>query len=111
MGLCLRTCTIRRAISPSTHRNLQNYIVLDTLSLEEKAIRWFNKLLLHWDMVDDITEFDNGIMMAYGMCPPCTAMEYCQMEPERMPTHFTRRMAKEVWGDDIFEVMRKTAED
>ncbi len=62
-------------------------------------------------MVYDMTGFDNGIMMAYGMCPPCTAMEYYQMEPERMPMHLMRGMAEEVWGDDIFEVMRMAAED
>ncbi len=58
-----------------------------------------------------MTGFDNGIMMAYGMCPPCTAMEYYQMEPERMPTHVMRGTTEEVWGDNIFEVMRTTAED
>ncbi len=55
--------------------------------------------------------FDNGIMMAYEMCPPCTAMEYYQMEPKRMPTNFMRGTVEEVWGDNIFEAMSKTAED
>ncbi len=62
-------------------------------------------------MVDDMTRFENGIMMAYGMCPPCTAIKYYQMEPESMPTHFMRGMAEEVLGDDIFEVIRTMAED
>ncbi len=84
--------------------NLGHYIVLDTLSFEEKAIWWFDKLLLRQDTVDDMTGFDNGIMM-------CTPMEYYRMETEKMPIYFMRGTVEEVWRDDIFEVMRMTAED
>ena len=56
--------------------NLRIYIVADTNSFEEKAIRWYGDLLHGKEQVDDMTGFDNGIMMAYGMCPPCTLQEY-----------------------------------
>ncbi len=59
-----------------------------------------------------MTGFDNGIMMAYGMCPPCTMMEYYQIEQaQEAPMHFMRGPVEEVWGNDAFETMRTAAED
>ncbi len=51
--------------------NLRQYLVPHTLLFKEKAIRWYHKLLLHHDKADDMTGFDNGILIVYGMCPPC----------------------------------------
>jgi hypothetical protein len=59
--------------------NLCQYLVPDTLLFEEKAIRWYCELLLHHDKADDMTRFDNGILIAYGMCPPFKLQEYYQL--------------------------------
>jgi hypothetical protein len=91
--------------------NLQGYLIPDTLSFKEKAVQWFRDLLLRKDKVDDMTGFDNSIMMVYRMCPPCTLMEYYQIEQDQeAPTHFMKETAEEVWGNDAFEIMRRTAE-
>ena len=58
-----------------------------------------------------MTGFDNGILIAYGMCPPCPLQEFYQMAPENQPTHFMRGTAAEIWGTDTHEVMRTTAAD
>jgi hypothetical protein len=71
--------------------NLCQYLVPDTLLFEEKAICWYRELLLHHDKADNMTGFDNGILIAYGMCPPCKLQEYYQLAPENCPTHF-------MWG-------------
>ena len=70
--------------------NLRSYIVADTNSyFEEKAIRWYGDLFLQKEQVDDMAGFDNGIMMAYSMCPPCTLQEYYELNPNLPhPTHF-----------------------
>jgi hypothetical protein len=47
--------------------NLHEHTYPDTLPFEEKAIRWYRELLLHPDKADDMTGFDNGILVAYGM--------------------------------------------
>jgi hypothetical protein len=91
--------------------NLCEYTYPDTLPFEEKAIRWYRELLLHPDRADDMTGFDNGILIAYGMCPPCPLQEFYQMAPENQPTHFMRGTAAEIWGTDTHEVMRTTAAD
>lgn len=33
-----------------------------------------------------MTGFDNGILIAYGMCPPIDLMESYQMDPAKAPT-------------------------
>jgi hypothetical protein len=53
--------------------NLHKYTYPDTLPFVEKAIRWYRELLLHPEMANDMTGFDNGILIAYGMCPPLPA--------------------------------------
>ena len=68
--------------------NLHEYILPDTNPFAEKAIRWYCILLLHPEEANDMTGFDNGILIAHGMCPPCTLPEYYQMDPENQPTHF-----------------------
>jgi hypothetical protein len=91
--------------------NLRSYLVPDTLPFAEKAIHWYRDLLLNHENVDDMTGFDNGILIAYGMCPPCKLQEYYQLDPERTPTHFMRGTADEVWGSDTHEIMYTTADD
>ncbi len=46
----------------------------------------------------DMTGFNNGILIAYGMCPPCTLPEYYQMAPEHQPTHFMRGEQRQKFG-------------
>ena len=53
-----------------------------------------------------MTGFDNGILIAYGMCPPpVKLMEYYQMDPAKAPIHFMRGTAAEVWGNVNFKTM------
>jgi hypothetical protein len=107
----------REPVPPGTamtlllQKNLREYILPDNLPFEEKAIRWYRELLLYPEKADDMTGFDNGILIAYGMCPPCTLPEYYQMDPMHQPTHFMRGTAAEIWGTDTHEVMYTTAAD
>jgi hypothetical protein len=55
--------------------------------------------------------FDNGISIAYRMCPPIELMEYYQMDPAKAPIHFMRGTATEVWGNGYFKTMRSSAAD
>ena len=41
----------------------------------------YRELLFHPDKADDMTGFDNGILVAFGMCLPCPLQEYYQMAP------------------------------
>ena len=82
--------------------------IVDTVirtDFEEKAIRWYPDLLLHHDVADDMTGFDNRILIAYGMCPPCKTMEYYQLDPCIPPSGFMQGTTAEVWGDDTHEAM------
>jgi hypothetical protein len=88
--------------------NLCNYLIPGTLLFTEKTNC---DLLLNHKRVGDMTGFDNSILMAYGMCPPCKLQEYHQLPPDLVPTHFIRGTADEVWGDDTHKVMRTTADD
>ncbi len=93
--------------------NLRGYTVPDTRSFEEKAIRWYRDLLLGWK-ADDQTGFDNGIIVAYGMCLPITLREFYESDPELpRPSHFMRGTAEEIWGKDKdpHNVMQTTAAD
>jgi hypothetical protein len=85
--------------------------LLMTLTFEENAIIWYRSLLLNQAHADDMTVFDNVILIAYRMCPPVELMKYYQMDPITQPTHFMRDTATEVWGDDVFKVMNTTARD
>ena len=85
--------------------NLCNQTVPDNLPFEEKAIHWYHDLLLNLDITDDMTGFDNEILVVYGMCPPCELMEYYQLDRCIAPSHFMRGTAAEVWGEDTHEVM------
>ena len=91
--------------------NLREYILPDTLPFAEKSIRWYLKLLLHPEKANNMTGFDNRMLIAHGMCPPCTLPEYYQMDPENQPTHFMRGTAAEILGTDTNEVMYTTAAD
>jgi hypothetical protein len=87
--------------------NLCQYLVPDTLLFKEKDC----ELLLHHDKSDDLTGFDNGILIAYGMCPPCKLHEYNQLALENCPTPFMRGTAAEIWRDDTHKVMYMSAAD
>ncbi len=91
--------------------NLCSYLILDTLPFAKKTIHWYCDLLLNHKKVNDMTEFDNGILIAYGMCPPCKLQEYYQLDPEHAPTHFMRGTADKVWGRNTHEVMYTRADD
>jgi hypothetical protein len=58
-----------------------------------------------------MTGFNNGILIAYRMCPPVELMLYYQMDPMTQPTHFMQGTAPEVWGDDVFGIMHTMAAD
>ncbi len=77
----------------------------------EKAICWYNKLLLNHDSANKMTGFDNGILMVYGMCLPCKLQEYYQLDPVKHPTHFMQGTVANVWGSDTHEVRYTSAAD
>ena len=85
--------------------NLCNHTLPNNLPFEEKTICWHRDLLLHHNVADDMTGFDNGILVAYGMCTPCELMEYYQLDPRIVPLGFLRGTRAEVWGDDTLEVI------
>jgi hypothetical protein len=91
--------------------NLRRYIISDTQTFEEKAIR-LNKDLLLGQRADDQTGFNYGIIIAYGMCPPITLREFYEGDPDLpRPSHFMRGTAEEIWGEDTHGVMRTMAEN
>jgi hypothetical protein len=52
--------------------NLQAHILPDNLTLVTKVIQLYRDLLLNQnDDLDDMIGFNNGILVAYGMCPSC----------------------------------------
>jgi hypothetical protein len=48
-------------------QNLQNYTVPNTLIFEEKAIIWHRSLLLNRTHTNNMTGFNNDILIAYGI--------------------------------------------
>jgi hypothetical protein len=51
--------------------NLQAHTSPDKLPFKTKAIQWYHNLLLNQNgEVDDMIGAENGILFAYGMCPP-----------------------------------------
>ena len=68
-------------MSRGLNDNVHGYITPDICSFEEKAIHWYRGLSLGKDPVDDMTGFNNGIMMAYGMCPPPTTYRSSTNQP------------------------------
>jgi hypothetical protein len=107
----------RKLVSPGTATvclltdNLRKYSIPVPLPFEEKAIRWYQELLLNHSQADDMTGFDKEILMEYGMCPPLKLQEYFQVDPDQRPTHFMKETANEVWGNDTHEVVSTTAAD
>jgi hypothetical protein len=91
--------------------NLCSYLVLDTLPFAKKAICWYLDLLLNHKKVNNMMGFDNGILITYGMRPPCKLQEYYQLDPERVSTHFMRGTADKVWGSDMHKIMYTMADD
>jgi hypothetical protein len=63
-------------------------MVLNTLTFEENVIGLFCSLLLDQTHANNMTGFDNGILIVYGMCPPVELMQYYQMDPATQPRHF-----------------------
>jgi hypothetical protein len=58
--------------------------------------------------------FDNSIIVAFGICPPCTLREFYELNPELpCPPHFMRGTAEDIWGEeaDPYGVMRTMAAD
>jgi hypothetical protein len=52
--------------------NLPAHILPDSSTFENKIIQWYPDLLLNQNNeMDDMISFKNGILVAYGMCPPC----------------------------------------
>ena len=66
-------------------QNLQNHAVPNTLTFKENTIIWYRSLLLNQAHTDDMTGFNNGIPISYGMCPPVELMHYYQMDPTTQP--------------------------
>jgi hypothetical protein len=91
--------------------NLCSYLVPDTLPFAEKAIRCYCDLFLNHKKVNDMTGFNNGILIVCGMCPPCKLQEYYQLDPERAPTYFMSGTADKVWGRNTHKIMYTTADD
>jgi hypothetical protein len=72
----------------------------------------YSDLLLGRDRANDMTGFNKGIVVVFGMCPPCTLREFYELDPElSCPTHFMRGTAEDIWGEeaDPYGVMRTTA--
>jgi hypothetical protein len=101
----------RTPATQSLTNNLRQYLTPNTLSFGEKAICWYCELLLHHDKAENMMGFNNGILTAYGMCPPCKLQEYYQLAPKNCPAHFMWGTAAEIWGDDMHEVMYTSAAD
>ncbi len=59
------------AFGKTPNRQLASTIAPDNSTFEYKAIQWFHDLLLNNNELDDMIGFDNGILVDYGMCPPC----------------------------------------
>ena len=67
-------------------KNLQNHRAPNTLTFVENTIIWYRSLLLNRAHADDMTGFDNGILIiAYIMCSPVELMQYYQMDPTTQP--------------------------
>ena len=93
------------AVTRLLANNCHNHKFFYNLSFEEKAIHWYHNLLLHHNIVDDMTGFDNGFLVAYGMCTPCEQLEYYQLDPHVTPSHFMQGITAKVWGDETHEVI------
>jgi hypothetical protein len=82
--------------------NLQAHTVPDNSTFEDKAILWFCNLLLNNDELDDMIWFDNGILVAYGMCSPCellvprNELSLIQTSSDE-PTYFMRCPSNDIW--------------
>jgi hypothetical protein len=80
--------------------------------LKKKAIQWYHDLLLNHRTVEDMIGFDNRILMAYGMCPPCKLqLEYYQLDLELEPKHIMRGTTAKVGGDGIHKGMHTMADN
>jgi hypothetical protein len=82
--------------------NLQAHIVPDNSTFEDKAIQGFRDLLLNNNELDDMIGFDNGILVAYGMCPPCELLVPCNelsliRSSSNKHTYFMRCPSNDIW--------------
>ncbi len=51
--------------------NLRAHIYPDNSLIEDKAIQWYQDLLLNNKDHNVMIGFNNGILIAYRICPPC----------------------------------------
>jgi hypothetical protein len=84
--------------------NLRAHIHPDNSLFEEKAIQWYKDLLLNQEEeLDDTIGFENGILIAYGMTPPCELMVPREeltliCSNASTPTYFMRCPSTDIWG-------------
>ena len=84
--------------------NLRAHKHPDNSSFDKKAIQWYKDLLLNQkEELDDMIGFDNGILIAYGMSPPCKLMvprEELSLirSTADNPTYFMRYPSTDIWG-------------
>ncbi len=81
---------------------LRAHIVPENSTFENKAIQWFCDLLLNNDELNNIVGFDNGILVAYGMCPPCELLVPCNegsltQSSSDKPTYFMWYPSNDIW--------------
>jgi hypothetical protein len=82
--------------------NLQAHTVPDNSTFEDKAIQWFCNLLLNNDELDDMIGVNNGILVAYRMCPPCEILVPCNelsliRSSSNKPTYFMQCPSNDTW--------------
>ncbi len=83
--------------------NLCAHIYPDNSSFEDKVTQWYQDLLLNQDKdLNDIIGFDNWILIAFRMCPPCELLvpkeELSHFKyTANAPTYFIRCPSTEIW--------------
>jgi hypothetical protein len=83
--------------------NLQAHILPKNSTSETKAIQWYRDLSLNNnDGLYDMIGFDNGILVAHGMCPPCEILVprhefYLILSSSEAPTYLMRCPSTDIW--------------
>jgi hypothetical protein len=78
-------------------------ILPDNSTFEPKAIQWYLSLLLNKnDDLDDMIGINNGILVAYGMCPPCELLVSWHKlsvirSSSEAPTYFMQCPSTDIW--------------
>jgi hypothetical protein len=88
--------------------NIHAHIYTDNSSFEDNTIKWYQDLLLNQDEdLNNLIGFDNGILIAYGMCPPCELLvpkeelSYIRSTANAC-TYFMRCPSTEIWEMAVF---------